>query len=82
VRKVKRTPEASGLMRGLMLLPCRPDVCQECAVDHPVDHPHNAGSMYYQYRFRAKHKRWPTWEDAMAHCSEDVKSKVREVIAK
>lgn len=56
------------------LMPCAPDVCQECAVDHPVDQPHNQQSLYYQYHFYSQHGRWPTWADAMAHCSDEVKA--------
>lgn len=54
------------------LMPPAPDVCQQCAVDHDPDVPHNAQSMYYQYAFYSEHGRWPTWRDAMAHCSEGV----------
>jgi hypothetical protein len=59
---------------GLMLLPCKPDVCQECAVDHTPDLPHNNQSLYYQYHFYFKHGRWPTWKDAMAHCTDEMKA--------
>lgn len=58
---------------GLFLLPPAPDVCQECAVKHAPADPHNRDSLYYQYHFYAEHHRWPTWEDAMSHCSEEVK---------
>jgi hypothetical protein len=53
---------------SLMMLGPGPGVCQECAVDHPHDQPHNRDSLTYQYTFYAKHGRWPTWSDAMAHC--------------
>jgi hypothetical protein len=56
-----------------MLLPPAPDVCQECATKHEPEEPHNAQSLYYQYSFKAEHGRWPTWKDAIAHCSEEVK---------
>ncbi len=59
---------------GLRLMPCGPDVCQECAVKHGPSMPHNRQSLYYQYHFYAQHGRWPTWADAMAHCTEDVKA--------
>lgn len=55
------------------LLPCKKDVCQECAVKHEPDQPHNAQSMYYQYKFYGEKGRWPTWADAIAHCSDEVK---------
>ncbi|UNC91661.1 hypothetical protein [Candidatus Contubernalis alkaliaceticus] len=60
-------------MARMMLLPPKPGVCQECATDHPSELPHNQQSLYYQYAFYAKHGRWPTWKDAMEHCSEEVK---------
>ncbi len=59
---------------SMMLMPPAADVCQECAVDHPRDQPHNQQSLYYQYHFYARHNRWPTWSDAMAHCTDDVKT--------
>ena len=61
------------IKKKMELLPCSKDGCQECAVKHhPLD-PHNQQSLYYQYRFFEEHKRWPTWTDAMSHCSDDVK---------
>lgn len=62
------------------LLPCRPDVCQECAVDHKPEEPHNKDSLYYQMTFKAKHGRYPTWNDAIAHCSDDLKYAIREFL--
>lgn len=55
------------------LLPPIPGVCQECAVDHAPDEPHDQQSLYYQYSFYADHDRWPTWTDAMAHCPEETR---------
>lgn len=65
-----------------VLMPCASNVCQECAVDHPPEAPHNAQSLYYQYHFYAEHGRWPTWKDATAHCSDDVKQMTIEVLKK
>ena len=56
-----------------MILPPDPGVCQECAVDHDPAQPHNRDSLHYQYSFYAKHGRWPTWADAMSHCTQEVK---------
>ena len=56
-----------------MLLPPAKDVCQECAVKHAPEEPHDATSLYYQYSFKAEHGRWPGWKEAMAHCSEEMK---------
>lgn len=56
-----------------MLLPPKPDVCQECAVDHPPEYPHNRDSLFYQCIFYQTNGRWPTWKDAMAHCDDATK---------
>jgi len=58
----------------MMLLPPKPDVCQQCAVDHEPEQPHNQRSLYYQYWFYSQHGRWPTWKDAMSHCEDSIKS--------
>lgn len=63
------------------LLPAPPDKCQECAVDHLPDQPHDAQSLYYQYHFYFQNQRWPTWGDAMAHCPDEVKTAWREALA-
>jgi hypothetical protein len=62
---------------AMTMLPCRPDVCQECAVDHAHDQPHNQQSLYYRVKFQAEHGRAPTWTDAMAHCSPEVRAQWR-----
>lgn len=58
---------------GWMLAKPAPGKCPECAVDHAPEQPHDQQSMAYQYDFYGKNGRWPTWTDAMAHCSDDVK---------
>lgn len=58
---------------AFMMMPPKPDVCQECAVKHDLMMPHNRDSLYYQYAFYSKHGSWPTWADAMAHCPENIK---------
>ena len=59
---------------GMTLLRKTPEgTCPECAVRHEPYMPHNQQSLAYQYKFYDQHGRWPTWEDAMAHCSEKVK---------
>lgn len=67
---------------GFTLLPCAKDVCQECAVDHPPQHPHNQQSLYFQYKFYGQHGRWPTWADAIAHCSPEMQKFWRDELAK
>ncbi|MHC1760551.1 MAG: hypothetical protein AB9917_13785 [Negativicutes bacterium] len=56
-----------------LLPPADPLACQECAVRHDPSFPHNQQSLYYQYHFFQEHDRWPTWKDAMAHCSDEMK---------
>lgn len=63
---------------AMTLLGPPPDVCQVCAVDHQHDQPHNQQSLHYQYHFYSEHGRWPTWSDAMAHCTEDTKAQWRK----
>jgi hypothetical protein len=55
------------------LLPPAPGLCQECAVDHAPEQPHNQQSLFYQMRFNAQHGRYPTWADAMAHCDAETR---------
>lgn len=55
------------------LLPPAEGSCPICAAKHPPEQPHNAQSLYYQYRFYGIRGRWPTWADAVAHCSERVR---------
>lgn len=59
--------------KGLTLLPPAPDVCQECAVKHDPNEPHNQQSLFYQYHFYFQHGRWPTWTDAIVHCDEQIR---------
>jgi len=56
-----------------MLFPAAPGTCQECAVKHDQSMPHNRDSLFYQYKFYNEHGRWPTWKDAMDHCTEEMK---------
>jgi hypothetical protein len=47
--------------------------CQICAIKHAPEQPHNAQSLHYQTVFQGMLGRAPTWADALAHCSDDVK---------
>ena len=62
------------LVKEGIILPAKQGTCPECATAHAPEDPHNQQSLHYQYTFRQKHDRWPTWHDAMAHCSDVVKS--------
>jgi hypothetical protein len=58
----------------MMLLPPKPGTCPICAIEHEDNMPHNQQSLYYQYRFYGIRGRWPTWADAIAHCSSEMKT--------
>ena len=55
-----------------------PDTCPVCATKHDRTEPHDRNSLYYQHRFHRTHKRFPTWKDAMAHCSEATRAAWRD----
>jgi hypothetical protein len=57
---------------AFQLMPAAPGLCPECAVDHPPEAPHNAQSLYYRVKFHRHTGRWPTWADALAHCTPEV----------
>lgn len=60
---------------GAVLLGKTPEgTCPMCAVKHEPEMPHNKDSLCYQYKFYDQHGRWPTWADAMAHCTPEVKA--------
>ena len=67
---------AEGFLKhrhGMTLLGRTPEgTCPECAVKHDPEQPHNRDSLVYQYKFYDQHGRWPTWKDAMAHCSPEM----------
>lgn len=51
-----------------------PGKCRECATAHEKGELHDPQSLYYQMKFRQKHGRLPTWQDAMAHCETNVQA--------
>lgn len=58
----------------MMLLPPAPDKCQECAVKHDPSLPHDKTSLFYQVKFSRDNGRSATWDDAMAHCDEEMRA--------
>ena len=56
--------------------------CGMCGETHGVEEPHNRNSLLYQHRFRKMNRRYPTWEDAMSHCSEKTKEKWKRKLEK
>jgi hypothetical protein len=71
----EQTPIEGG---GLRMLPGPPGTCEWCHTEHEPDQPHNQQSLPYQMKFHTLHGRWPTWSDAMAHCTPEVKAQWRE----
>lgn len=53
----------------MFILPPKEGACWICGDEHNSRDPHNAGSLLYQHRFRKRNGRYPTWADAMAHCT-------------
>lgn len=62
------------LLKEGMLLPPAPDKCQECAAEHEPEQAHNADSLYYKMWFKKQYDRFPTWKDAIEHCSPEIKA--------
>jgi len=61
----------------LMLKPAA-DKCQECALEHSPEQPHNKDSLFYQVKFEIENGRPPTWADAIAHCSKGLRKAWKE----
>lgn len=52
----------------IKICPPMPGACKVCATFHAPDLPHDRDSLYFVIQFRRRYKRFPTWDDAMAHC--------------
>lgn len=64
---------------GKMVIPAPKDgACRICGEIHGRGEAHNRDSLLYQHKFRMNHGRYPTWEDAMEHCSLTVKKRFCE----
>ena len=57
-----------------------PGTCSHCAVKHEPDMPHNQQSLAWQYKYYDVHGRFPTWADAMAHCTPEVQAMWAEAL--
>lgn len=62
------------------ILPLAPDCCQVCGVKHEPGDPHDKQSLFYQMKFYRDYGHWPTWEDAMKHCPEEIKAEWRTML--
>lgn len=65
----------------IAILPPTPESCPYCGDKHDPRAPHNRDSIVYQHKFRRKYGRYPTWEDAMRHCSVLTKARYAEKLA-
>ena len=63
-----------------ILAPADPEACKTCAERHEPDQPHNKDRLHYQYTFYSEHGRWPTWKDAVAHCSPEIQAAWEEAL--
>lgn len=61
------------------VLPAAPGRCPQCATDHPPEQPHDM-TLFYKYAFHQQHQRWPTWNDAMSHCSPEMQDVWRKAL--
>lgn len=59
-----------------------PGMCPVCATKHDERDPHDRDSLYYQNQFYKLHKRFPTWADAMSHCSAMTQAVWRDKLKK
>ena len=51
-----------------------PGTCPVCATKHDERNPHDRDSLYYQNQFFKANKRFPSWWDAMSHCTDMTKA--------
>lgn len=63
------------VVKPMMLLPPAPDCCQVCAVKHAPEEPHNPQSLYWATKRNMDGQPGPTWEDALAHVSDEVRER-------
>lgn len=85
----RKEPEVTAVpFAAWSVLPPAPGLCQACAKEHEPEQPHDKGSLFYQYWFRSqeakagREERWPTWADAMAHCTPELRRLWREELTK
>lgn len=64
------------------ILPPNPGACKECGDVHDPRDPHNRDSIIYQHHYHKAHGRYPTWYDAMRHCSPITRAKAIQDLAK
>ena len=65
------------MQRAVELLDEQAGFCQICRRAHRPDYAHHRDDPEYRRWFYQQNGRWPTWNDAMAHCHPDVQSGLR-----
>ena len=61
-------------MDEIRILPPRPGGCKICGARHRPEEPHEYSSLYYKVKFYGSYRRFPTREDAAAHCPDAVRA--------
>lgn len=56
--------------------------CTICGEEHPENYPHNALGEVYRKWFLERFGRYPTWDDALEHCSADMRSAFKQTMAR
>jgi hypothetical protein len=75
-----KTGEVTHEPMSWKVLPPPKSHCQFCAQKHEPELPHNAQSLYYQLSFHGMAGRSPTWADALAHCTEEIKKEWEHIL--
>lgn len=57
----------------ILLFPLPEGICPQCGIFHEYHEPHQVNTVHYQVWFKRKHGRYPTAQDAVAHCSARTK---------
>ena len=52
--------------------------CIECGQTHKPEHPHDAMTEHYLAWCLKQFSRLPTWEQAIAHCELELRSKLKQ----
>lgn len=68
-------------IKDMKILPAKEGTCPICAVSHEAELPHNKDSLFYQMLFYQQNGRYPTWKDAMEHCTEEMKKAWTDALA-
>lgn len=78
--RTKRTVRVMP-MSAWQQLPPPADRCQVCAGDHTPEQPHNPDSLFWQTARTIAGESMPTWEEALAHVSDEVHEAWRKGLA-